>query len=151
MKTKKPSKEQQQIADLTDTLKRVQADFENYKKRTEKQQKEFTKYATAGFVKSLLPIIDNFELAMQHQDNTEEFVKGIKLMHEQLWKVLHQAGIEKIESTGKPFDPEEHEALMAEESDEAENTVLQELFTGYKLKDTVLRPAKVKVAKKKQA
>lgn len=137
------------ITDLTNTLKHVQAEFENYKKRVLRDQESNQQYAVIKFIQKLLPAIDTFELALRHTDNHGEFVKGMTLVHEQLHAVLKQVGVEKI-STNIPFNPAQHHALLAEESDQPEHTLLEEILPGYTLHGTVLRPAQVKVAKKRE-
>jgi len=137
------------IKDLVVTVKRVQADFENYKKRVLRDQESNQQYAVAKFVQKLLPALDTFELALKHAENHGEFVKGMILVHEQLHAILKSAGVDKIK-TDIPYDPAHHHALLAEESDQPEHTILEEILPGYTLNKTILRPAQVKVAKKKQ-
>lgn len=137
------------ITDLTNTLKHVQADFENYKKRVLRDQESNQQYAVAKFIQKLLPALDTFELALKHAENHGEFVKGMTLVHEQLHTILNQAGVEKI-PTNTPFNPAHHHALLAEESDQPEHSILEEILPGYALHGTVLRPAQVKVAKKRE-
>ncbi len=153
-KTHQPQKEQSKqseetIKDLTNTLKRVQADFENYKKRVLRDQEAHQKFVIAGFMKKILPLLDTFERAITHTDNHVEFVKGMSLVHEQFEALLKNMGVKKIPTT-IPFDPHLHYALVAEESDQPEHAILDELVPGFTLNGMVLRPAQVKVAKKKQ-
>lgn len=138
-----------QIEELTALLKKVQADFENYKKRIEKEQKERIAFASAEMIRKLLPMLDAFELALKNTSNKEEFIRGVELIYAQLWDTLEQEGLKKIDAIDKPFDPYLHEALMQEQSKKPENTVIEELQKGYFFKDNVLRPTKVKIAKKK--
>jgi len=135
-----------QIKDLTETLQRLQAEFENYKKRIEKEKAEFTDFCKAELIKKLLPIIDNFELALKNEAD-EEFKKGVELIYAQLFEVLENEGLKPIDCSNKKFDPYCHEALIQEESDKESGTVIEELQKGYLLKDKVIRHAKVKVAK----
>jgi len=144
----KLEEKEKELKDLIDTLQRLQAEFENYKKRTEKENQEFRKFALQEFIKKLLPIIDNFELALENKDNKEEFVKGVELIYSELYTILEDAGLIKIEALNQKFDPYIHEALLAEKSDKEPNTIIEELQKGYKLHDKVLRHAKVKVSKK---
>ncbi len=144
---KKQAKKQE---DMTETLKRLQADYENYKKRVEKQKEEFTKYANADFASKLLPILDNLSLALRNTSTEQkEFVKGMELIYSEFIDVLKAEGLEMIDAEGKKFDPYLHEALMQEESDKEPETITEELQKGYIFKDRVLRHTKVKLAKKK--
>jgi len=143
----KPDKKDLKIQELTNIVKKVQADFENYKKQQEKEKAEFCKYASQELVKKLLPLLDSFQLALKNKDSNE-FKKGVELIYSQFWQILESEGLKTIEALGKELDPFCHEALLQEESDKPENTVLQELQKGYVFKDAVLRPAKVKIAKK---
>jgi len=139
------------INELTETLQRVQAEFENYKKRCDAQNHEFMKYSNAQFVEKLLPIIDTFELALKHTDSDDkEFVKGMELIYSQLISLFKHEGITKINVLGKQFDPRTHEALMQEDSDKKPGTVIEELQSGYIMHDRVLRHAKVKIVKEKK-
>ena len=138
MKQKKPD----QVKDLTDTLQRLQAEFENYKKRTEKENLEYKKCALQDFIKKILPVLDNFELALKHKKD-----KGIELIYLELYTILEDEGLKKIEALNKKFDPHIHEALLAEEYGREPNIVLEELQKGYMLNDKVLRHSKVKVSK----
>lgn len=140
------SKEQELIEDL----QRIQAEFENFKKRSEKENAEFREYAKTELISRLLPVLDNLELALSNTDKEqhEEFVKGIELIFSQLFTVLEDEGLQKIDAKDKRFDPFLHEALLAERSDKEEGTVLEELQKGYFLKERVIRHTKVKVAKK---
>ena len=145
--TKKSDPKNQKIEELTDDLQRLQAEFENYKKRTDRDKEDFKCYSEAEMIKQILPIIDNFELALKNTGNHDEFVKGIELVYSQLFQMLEDKGVKKIECVGKRFDPHVHEALLSEESDKEEGIILEELQKGFMIKDRVLRHAKVKVAK----
>ena len=147
MKIKKPKKEIK-ITELTETVQRVQADFENYKKRTEKDKEEFVKYACQNIVLDLLPILDTFELALKHTKDKEEFVKGIELVYSNFIDILGKKGLESINALSKEFDPVMHEALMQEKSKEKPGTVIEEFQKGYMINNKVIRPTKVKVAKR---
>ena len=147
MKTKKPKKEIK-LNELTETVQRVQADFENYKKRTEKDKEEFVKYACQNIVLDLLPILDNFELALKYTKDKEEFVKGIELVYSNFIDILDKKGLKPINALSKGFDPVMHEALMQETSKEKPGTVIEEFQKGYMINDKVIRPTKVKVAKR---
>jgi len=138
------------IQELTALLKKVQADFENYRKRVEKEKAEFTQFASQELIRRLLPLLDSFQLALADSKNAEEFKKGVELIYSQLWQILETEGLKPIDALDKQFDPYYHEALMQEESDKPENTVVEELQKGFMLKDNVIRASKVKVAKKKK-
>lgn len=145
-KKKTEAHEQDKVAELTNDLQRLQAEFENYKKRTERDNESFKEYSEAEVVKDMLPILDNFELALNNASNKDEFVKGMELVYSQLFQALEDRGLKKIEVDGV-FDPHLHEALLSEESDKESGTILQELQKGFIIKDRVIRHAKVKVAK----
>ena len=137
---------------LFDRLARQQAEFENLRKRASRDQAEFRDYAIADTVKSLIPILDNFDLALRAQDtanaNGNDLRKGLELIRKQMDEVLQKLGVQAVPAAGEPFDPRYHEAIeMVESSDEKDNHVLTELQRGYKLKDRLLRPAMVRVAK----
>ena len=134
-----------------DTLRRVQAEFENYRKRVIKEQTALVDRATEGLVEQLLPVLDSFELALKNFDaaggaDTESVRKGVELVYADLLGVLEKAGLSRVEAEGKPFDPNVHEAVMQEEGD-GEPVVTDVLRTGYTLKGRVLRPAMVKVSR----
>ncbi|MFH1771178.1 MAG: nucleotide exchange factor GrpE [archaeon] len=147
IKEKKETTENIQVKELTETLQRVQAEFENFKKRTEKEATEFKEYAETDLIKSLLSVLDNFELALNNHKSPREFLKGVELIYAQLFQSLEERGLTVIEAKGKQFNPYEHEALLTEASEEKENTVLEELQKGYRFKDKIIRHTKVKIAK----
>ncbi len=155
-KSKSPKKETykekdeslHKIKELTLTLQHIQADFENYKKRTEIEKAEFIKYVNKDLISNILPVLDNFELALKHTSNKEEFIKGIDLVYANLRDILGKAGLKSIQALKTQFNPEEHEALMQEISKEKPGTIIEEFQKGYTLNDKVIRPTKVKVAKK---
>ena len=134
-----------------DTLRRVQAEFENYRKRVIKEQTALVDRATSGLVEQLLPVLDSFELALKNLDSAgsdeiESVRKGLELVYAELLGALEKAGLSRIEAEGKPFDPNVHEAVMQEDGD-GEPVVTDVLRTGYTLKGRVLRPAMVKVTR----
>ena len=134
-----------------ETLRRVQAEFENYRKRVIKEQTALVDRATSGLVEQLLPVLDSFELALKNvdsagSDDIESVRKGVELVYAELLGVLEKAGLSRIEAEGKPFDPNVHEAVMQEDGD-GEPVVTDVLRTGYTLKGRVLRPAMVKVSR----
>ncbi len=140
-----PCNEETQLKDLTKTLQFLQADFENYRKRVERDNADFKKYATKQLLVELIPVLDNFGHALKTVDD-----EGVRLIHMQLMGVLEKYGLKEIECLGKKFDPKLHEALLQEDSDKEANIVLEVLQKGYIVGDTVLRPARVKITRKKQ-
>lgn len=144
---KKPT-EKEIIEELTDTLQRTQAEFENYKKRVDKEKQEFVKYSKAELIQKLLPTIDTFEIALKSTKDNEKFVKGMDMVYAQLMSLLHSEGLKPIESLGKKFDPYLHEVMLKEKSDKDDGIVLEELQKGYMLNDKILRHSKVKVSEK---
>lgn len=133
---------------LYDRLARQQAEFENLRKRTEREKQDFREFALADTLRAMLPILDNFSLALRTQGSTDDVRKGVELIRKQMEDVLIKAGLQPIESVGQPFDPRVHEAIeMVESNAVADNHVLEELQRGYKFKDRLLRPAMVRVAR----
>jgi molecular chaperone GrpE len=134
-----------------DTLRRVQAEFENYRKRVIKEQTALVDRATEGLLERLLPVLDSFELALKNLDTAdsediENVRKGVELVHAELLGVLEKTGLSRIEAEGKPFDPNVHEAVMQDEG-EGDLVVADVLRPGYTLRGRVLRPAMVKVTR----
>jgi len=136
------------IEELTDTLKRLQAEFENYKKWNTKEKSEFLKYAHADLISHLLPVLDSFEMALKNTNDKEKFIVGIKMIYAQFHSILEAEGLRPIKAAGEKFDPYKHEVLMKEESNRSEDTILEEFQKGYMLNDKVLRHSKVKVSGK---
>jgi molecular chaperone GrpE len=133
---------------LLDRLARAQAEFENARRRAAKEQQDFRDFAMADAIKSLLPVIDNFERALQSKSEAADFRAGVDLIYKQLRDVLTKLGVQLISAKGQQFDPHIHEAIeMVETPDAADHEVLEEWQRGYKYKDRLLRPAMVKVAK----
>lgn len=134
---------------LLDRLARLQAEFENARKRAAKENADFRDFAVADVARTLLPVIDNFNLALQNAGaKPEDFRKGVELIHKQLQDVLQKLNVQRIPAKGEPFDPRFHEAIEMVESDEApDHHVLEELQPGYRIKERLLRPAMVRVAK----
>tara|TARA_Y100000310_G_scaffold275909_1_gene292694 strand:- start:7697 stop:8158 length:462 start_codon:yes stop_codon:yes gene_type:complete len=147
-KEKSDKSKAEKVKDLTENLQRLQAEFENYKKRCEKERVEFVKYAKEDIIKNLLPVLDSFEFALKNKCNKEEFAKGVEQIFAQLFSVFEQEGVRHIESLGKKFDPYKHEVLLQEKSDKEEGTVIEELQKGYMINDRIIRHTKVKVSKK---
>ncbi len=139
-----------QITDYKDKLLRKAAEFENYKRRTENDQLNLLKYAAESFIIKLLPTVDDFERSLQHMETAKDIdsiKQGIQLVYDKLAKVLTEQGVTKIDSVGKPFDVQFHEALMQRKVDGVEpHTVLDEIEKGYMYKDKVIRHAKVIVS-----
>ena len=140
--------------DNWDRLLRTTADFDNFKKRAAREKIEAAQYASVSLIQKLLPVLDNFEMALAAAqtakgDKLASLQSGVQMIQQQLKNALAETGLEEIDAAGKPFDPNFHEAISQQESaDAAEGAVLQQLRKGYKLKDRLLRPATVIVAKK---
>jgi molecular chaperone GrpE len=133
---------------LLERLARAQAEFDNARKRAAKEQQDFRDFANVDTIKSLLPVIDSFGRALEAQSEPRDFRAGIELIYRQLHDVLAKLGVRPIAAKGEQFDPHVHDAIeMVETADAADNEVLEEWQRGYKLKDRLLRPAMVKVAK----
>lgn len=133
---------------LLDRMARMQADFENSRKRAAREQQDFREYALADTIKALLPTLDSFERALQSSAGEKsELRNGIELIYKQLQDTLARLGLRPIPAKGEPFDPHLHEAIeMVETTEAPDHQILEELQRGYKLKDRLLRPAMVKVA-----
>ena len=145
--------ERAQSAEYLDNWRRAMADFSNYKKRAEKDAGEMSKFLNATLIARLLPILDDFDRAVQTiPDNLRDltWIDGVLLIARKMAVVLEAEGLKPIDAVNKPFDPNVHEAVIHEETDQhADDTVIAELQKGYKLNERVLRPTMVKVAKKK--
>lgn len=134
-------------AELQDRFLRSQAEFQNSRKRAEKERVEFAEYASTEAVRALLPILDDFERATKIESADKEFGKGMEMIYQRFYDSLKKLGLEPIVSTGQPFDPHVHHAVEMVETDEAaDHTVLDEYQRGYNFKGRLLRPAMVKVA-----
>ena len=140
---------EEKLAETNGQLIRLQADFMNFRKRVEKEKKDTISYALEEFICTLLPVIDNFEKAMDIEDNMEDpFYKGVEIIYKQLENVLESNNVKKIDALGKEFDPNVHHAVFMEDSEEYDSgKVIEVIQTGYMLQDKVIRPAMVKVAK----
>jgi len=135
---------------LHERLLRTAAEFDNYRKRVDRERREFMDQTTADVVAGLLPIVDNFERAMQAPDTPESDAlrKGVEMIHRQMLELLRKHGVEPIQALGADFDPNFHQAVFHEASDaHREGEVMEELQRGYMLRDRLVRPAMVKVAK----
>ena len=131
-----------------DMARRLQADFDNYRKRTQRENEEYRKFACSSIVGELLTIVDDLDRALEHAGEETEFVKGIRGVRTNLMKVLESNGLKEIPTEGK-FDPNYHEALCAVEGDD-DGTIAEVFQKGYMLNGKVLRYSKVKVTKKKE-
>lgn len=140
---------QEQINGLSDKLMRTAAEFDNFKKRTVREKEDFYKMAVCETVLALLPVLDNLDraiIAAEDSDNDGSVLDGIKMIKKQFDDALNSIGVSQIEAIDCEFDPEKHNAVMTEESDKPENTVIEELQKGYMYKDKVVRHSMVKVS-----
>ncbi|MCK5107510.1 MAG: nucleotide exchange factor GrpE [Nanoarchaeota archaeon] len=137
----------EKIQELTSLLQHLQADFENFRRRTGIEKQEYTKFASKELILDILPIIDNFELALKHTSNNQEFIQGIELVYAQFLEILEKKGLKSITALNQKFNPEQHEALMQEESKKPSGTITEEFQKGFSLNGKIIRPSKVKVAK----
>ena len=138
---------EQDLHDFKDRYVRTLADFENFRKRSEREKQDYFKYAMAGVIKDLLPVLDNFDRALEHAEEGDDFHKGVSLIYKQLFDVLKRHGLRTVEDANVRFDPNIHEAVVTEENANVpSHTVTAVLQKGYFLHDRLLRPAMVKVA-----
>lgn len=148
-KKKKKDKKDEEIENLTDRLKRQMAEFENFRKRTDKEKGQMFDMGARTIVEKILPVIDNFErgLASVPEENQDDpFVSGMQMVYKQLMTELEAAGVKAIECAGEEFNPDFHNAVMQVESEELESgTIAQELQKGYMYKDSVVRHSMVSV------
>ncbi|MBR5223706.1 MAG: nucleotide exchange factor GrpE [Clostridia bacterium] len=136
-----------ELESKNDLLLRTAAEFDNFKKRTEREKLTVAEFAKAGLIKQLLPILDNIDRAALSEKGSEDYIKGIEMIVKQFEGVAGNLGIEEIAKVGDTFNPELHEAVMhIEDETVAENTITQVLQKGYKIGSTVIRPAMVQVA-----
>ena len=138
-----------QIEDLTDRLKRQMAEFENFRKRTEKEKSTMYEMGARDMIEKILPVVDNFErgLSSVPDEGEKAFAEGMEMIYKQLMKVLEDIGVKPIEAVGQPFNPDFHNAVMhIEDESLGENVVAQELQKGYMYRDTVIRHSMVQVA-----
>jgi len=145
------AKQQEESKKNYDLYLRALAELDNFKKRAAREKEEYTKYASQSLIKRLLPVIDDLERALVQFSTSKEIEalgKGVEMVTRSLKEVLKSEGLEEVEALGKPFDPEFHQPLMVEESDEhPENTVIEVLQKGYTFHGRVIRPSLVKVSK----
>lgn len=144
-----------EAATLRDQLLRTKADWDNYRKRAQREKEDAVRYAAEGVMERLLPILDSFDMGLQAAEkatDTASLAQGMQMIYTQFQNLLKDVGVETIDAVGHPFDPHRHEALGHQESAEhEEGTVVGQMRKGYKLKDRLLRPASVFVAKKAEA
>ena len=144
---KKKDKKDEKIEELTDRVQRQMAEFENFRKRTEKEKAAMFDMGASDVIEKILPVVDNFERGLAGADASDPFVEGMNKVYKQLETILADLGVTAIEAEGKEFDPNLHNAVMHEENpDVGEGIITQELQKGYKYKDTVVRHSMVKVA-----
>ena len=134
------------LSEMTDLLKRTQANFENYRKQMEKRIEELREMAAKDILLEIIPIIDHFELALKNTANHQDFVQGVELIYAQFAGVLEKYDVTIMDTAGKIFDPHYHEALLKVESEKPENTILEEFQKGFLLHGKVIRHAKVKIS-----
>lgn len=145
---------EEQLKAYIDRLKRLQADFENYKKRVAREQEEYAYFIENGLLLKILPLYDNLERAFRsynHNNDKDSFIEGMERIFAQFNEFLKAQDVRLIEALGQPFDPSLHEALLLVETDEKPNIVLEEFERGYRRGDRLLRPSRVKVSRKRQA
>jgi molecular chaperone GrpE len=132
---------------LLDRLARLQAEFDNARKRAEREKAEYREYAVGAVIEKFLPVMDNFELALKSTGSTEQLRQGVELIVKQMEGVLEQFGVRPVEAVGEPFDPRLHEALgTVERDDMPDHHVAEEIRRGYRHKERLLRPSLVRVA-----
>lgn len=148
--SKKKDKKDEQIEELTDRLKRSMAEFDNYRKRTEKEKAAMYEIGAKDIVERLLPVVDNFErglAAVPEGEAKSAFAEGMDMIYKQLMKMLEDAGVKPIEAVGQPFDPNFHNAVMhVDDENLGENIIAEEFQKGYLYRDSVVRHSMVKVA-----
>ena len=149
-KKKEKDPRDQKIEDLTDQLKRTMAEFDNFRKRTEKEKSTMYEMGAKDIIERMLPVVDNFERGLASIPESEKntaFAEGMEKIYKQFQKVLEDAGVKAIEAAGQPFDPNFHNAVMhVEDENFGENIVAEELQKGYMYRDSVVRHSMVKVA-----
>ena len=147
MRKKEKENYEQQIEDLTDRLKRSMAEFDNFRKRTEKEKASMYIIGAKDIVEKMLPVVDNFERGLAQAPEEDPFADGMKMIYKQLMTTLDELGVKAIEAEGKEFDPNFHNAVMhVDDESVGDNIVVEELQKGYTYKDFVVRHSMVKVA-----
>ena len=149
-KKQKKDKRDEQIADLTDKLTRQMAEFDNFRKRTEKEKSAMYEIGAKDIIEKMLPIVDNFErafLTVAEEDKEDAFVTGMEMIYKQIMTTLEGVGVKPIEAVGQEFNPDLHNAVMHVEDEEVgENIIVEEFQKGYTYRDNVVRYSMVKVA-----
>jgi len=142
-----------EIGDLSERLLRLQADFENFRKRAQREKDEARQFANQSLIEKQLPILDNFEMALAAVKDADPALRdGVQMIYDQLLGILRDSGVETIDATGEGFDPNLHEAISQQETTEAEpGTVVEQVQRGYRLHERLVRPARVVVAKAPEA
>ena len=142
-----------EIGDLSERLLRLQADFENFRKRAQREKDEARQFANQSLIEKQLPILDNFEMALAAVKDADPALRdGVQMIFDQLLGILRDSGVETIDATGEDFDPNLHEAISQQETTEAEpGTVVEQVQRGYRLHERLVRPARVVVAKAPEA
>ena len=136
-----------EIADLRDRSMRTLADFDNFRKRAERERQELKKYALVEPLRDFLEIVDNLDLALMAGGSADDLKRGVEMIHRQMLDLLRRLGVQEVDAHGKPFDPALHEAVSREEDPAVKSpTVTAELRRGYKIHDRLLRPSMVKVS-----
>ena len=144
---------QQDYATILDKYMRLHAEFDNYRKRSSKEKIEFVKFANEGLILELLGILDNFERGIKSAEQKKDFDllhQGVDMISKQLHALLEAKGLTRIKAVGQKFDPHQHEPMEVIEGDEEEDVIVEEMQPGYLLNGRIIRPAKVKVARKKK-
>lgn len=144
---KKKDKSEQKVEELTDRLKRTMAEFDNFRKRTEKEKSSMYIIGAKDIVEKILPVVDNFERGLAQAPEDDSFAEGMKMIYRQMMTAFDEMGVKPIEAVGKEFDPNLHNAVMhVEDESVGENIVVEEFQKGYTYKDFVVRHSMVKVA-----
>jgi molecular chaperone GrpE len=134
-------------ADLHDRLLRARAEFDNARRRVERERADYLQFAAADLVREILPVLDDFERALKVETADRDYAKGVELIYQRLYETMKRLGLEPIETEGKQFDPNQHEAVQRVETEDAEDqAILGELQRGYNFRGKLLRPAWVRVA-----
>jgi molecular chaperone GrpE len=136
-------------ADLQDRLLRQRAEFDNYRRRADRERFDYLQYAATDLVREILPVLDDFERALKHETTDQDYAKGVELIYQRLAEILKKMGLEPVETGGRQFDPNLHQAVQRVETHDADDqSILSEFQKGYNFRGKLLRPAMVKVAVK---
>ncbi len=134
-------------SDLQDRVLRLQAEFDNFRKRSERDRADFSQYAGMETIREILPVLDNFDIALKTETQDKHYAKGIELIHQKMFDSLKKLGLEPIDTAGQPFDPHIHQAIeQVQTGDAPDHHILSEFQRGYRFKGKLLRPSMVKVA-----